>query len=249
MGVSRLHVHIITNDPEIGRGALLQDLVKPFAGDSFALTVETFWNPSDPKEMTWRHKRLFDDVFFPDPGLTHFLYLEDDMRFSEANLKYWLRYRVTLGESGFLPGFVRYEISHLNNGLYFSDNVFPTELQNNLVHLGGESFLTPHNPYAALYIVDKTLAAEYRVSKSFDPVASGDVISWPSTERSAMGLMFENPPGGRRCRFVVPYDPVTRLPHRNSFVHHLPNTFANGERPGLAIQYGSLPFSKFISEE
>jgi hypothetical protein len=249
MNIRLLHIHVITNTESDADKRLLHELVEPFMPDNTSLSIEGFWNPIDPKEMTWRHKRLFDDVFFPSTELTHFLYVEDDMRFSMANLEYWLSYKERLEAVGLLPGFVRYELRGANNTIYLSDNVYQTPLEHNLIEVKDESFLTPHNPYPALYIVDRLLAEEYRKSKSFDPRLSEEIIGWPSTERSAMGLMFENRPMGRSCRFVVPYNPGRKTPHWSCLVHHLPNTFANGERAGLAIEYGSLPLRDFAAAD
>ena len=58
--------------------------------------------------LTWAHKRLFRYAL-RDQGFSHFIYLEDDLRFTRESLTYWCRFREPLALHGLLPGFVRYD--------------------------------------------------------------------------------------------------------------------------------------------
>jgi hypothetical protein len=223
--------------------ALIHGLLRPMLSPRFHYDIEIFWNPEDPKQMTWIHKQLFDKAFLPDNSFTHFLYLEDDIRFTRLNLEYWLEYRYKLEPAGLIPSFVRYEFNRKSSDIRLTDCIRPTRILGNLIDISGEYFLSPDNPYSAMYLLDRPLAEEYRASRSFDREQSKLVIGWPATERSAMGLCFEQIPQGRTCRIVVPFNPDNKLPYFSCLIHHLPNNFTNGETPTFEYPFGALPLA------
>lgn len=240
MQLAQVHVHVITSTFELDQKRQIANLLRPFQSPAFSAEIESFWDPDDPKAMTWQHKKLFDSAFLGNGRFTHFVYLEDDLRFTWNNLTYWLRYRDVLKPYGFIPSFVRYEYNMTDHDLYASDCVEPTRVGQSALLVDGEIFVMPHNPYCAMYVMDHELGEEYRRSRSFDPETSQTVSGWPSTKRSAMGLCFDPIPPGRQSRFLVPFDIGRRLPHLGALVHHLPNNFANRQFPIEGYQHGAL---------
>jgi hypothetical protein len=124
--------------------------------------------------------------------------------------------------------------------LKLTDCIVATSIESVVLELNGEKFITPQNPYSAMYVLDRDLVYDYIAMDSFDSERSKTRIGWPSTERAAMGMMFENIPAGRVCRNVVPIDQDSGRPLFASFIHHLPNNFTNGEMLTEKFPFGSV---------
>jgi hypothetical protein len=102
-------------------------------------------------------------------------------------------------------------------------------------------FINMQSPYAAIFILDKELAHEYTATRSFDRLASSEVVNYHIRERAAMGLTFENVPAGFRFRYVVPYSNDKSVPHF-CWVHHTTNRFA---RAGGRV-FGKVPMNELL---
>jgi hypothetical protein len=173
--------------------------------------------------LTWAHKCLFHQAL-RDPGFSHFIYLEDDIRFTRESLSYWCRHREPLALHGLLPGFVRYET--LDDARYVVD-----QQKRQRVDRAGRPrvtlsrsdtgrgsgpdlrFVNLNNPYQGMYVIDRELAIDHlRSSPARSPLLSG-AIRWPNNmhehgllirERAAMGPIFDDVPPGFIARNVVP---------------------------------------------
>ena len=73
-----------------------------------------------PYFLPWSSLLAFREQF-NDTSYTHFLYLEDDIKVSKANIIYWLAARESLKEFGFYPSFLRKELNETNNEWYCTD--------------------------------------------------------------------------------------------------------------------------------
>ena len=82
-----------------------------------------------------------------------------------------------------------------------------------------------------MFILDRDLALEYVISRSFDRELSMDVRpQWGLGERASMGLCFENPPEGFSCRYAIPVNPATLKTPYWSWVHHMASTYTKNTR-------------------
>ncbi|HTW41648.1 MAG TPA: hypothetical protein VMD79_05000 [Solirubrobacteraceae bacterium] len=174
--------------------------------------------------LTWAHKPLFRRVL-GDPGFSHLIYLEDDIRFTRESLAYWCRFREPLARHGLLPGFVRYE--SLGDARYLPDHrrrqqVDRADRQCLVLRepLSGDAstldlrFVSLENPYQAMYVLDRGLASDHLWrSPARSPLLSR-TIRWPNNdiqwraalirERAALGPILDEVPPGFGSRNVVP---------------------------------------------
>lgn len=236
-----IDVRIVTNTFDIEAKASILALLRPFQSEKFQISINSFWDEADPKRMTWVHKSLIADEFLSSTEYTHFIYLEDDLRFCGRNLEYFIQMRPILDPLGFIPSFVRYEFNFDKHQLFTSDIIRSSPLSEQSICVRDRYFVMANNPYCAAYILDKELAAEYVNTTSFDHDRSTAVCRWPSTERSAMGLCFENVPPGHLSRFKILVDLDRGIPAAECLIHHLPNNFTNRTWPEGHTPFGKTP--------
>lgn len=203
-----------------------------------------------PYELTWCHKGMIRDEFLNESNhYTHFVYLEDDIALDFNNFCYFFHFRKVLKDLGVLPGFLRFEISPSGDEVV-SDFIYRYSIDcmykiphENLV------FFNTENPYMACFILDRELAKEYVDSPSFDNNQSQLLIwsknlNWPTRERAAMGLTFENIPPYFSSRYVLPVNSATICCPNFCLIHHLPNNYANDpNHPAGKISINSLFYS------
>jgi hypothetical protein len=173
--------------------------------------------------LTWAHVPLLRAAARTD-RFSHLIYLEDDMRFTDAHLSYWRRYRRPLAEHGLLPGFVRFEWR--DGERYVVDALRPVDpaLRRRLIRIAGEPvhFVNLDNPYQALYVLDREFYEHhFRFSRGRSPLRSR-TSEWEVRERAATGPIFDDVPHGLVSRNVVPVlldgdrqrlDPVCLVEH------------------------------------
>ncbi len=241
LDVDRVTVAVLTNAPETTAG----DLRSRFATGPQEVSVTTVagvasfdrqpagghrilvvgWRPGPLRRsgfyLTWAHKELFRRAL-QDPGLSHLIYLEDDMRFTEESLAYWCRFREPLARHGLLPGFIRYE--SFKDARYVVDQKAPQRVDQagrpRLVLSAPGSgpdpdllFVSLDNPYQGMYVLDRELAMEHLSSSPARSPLLSRAIRWPNgvqwreamvRERAAIGPIFDDVPAGFGSRNVVP---------------------------------------------
>lgn len=208
--------------------------------------------------LTWAHKSLFRQAV-KDPGFSHFVYLEDDLRFTSESLAYWCRFRAPLASHGLLPGFVRYEV--LDDVRYVVDqkarqnvdpanrrHVSPDQLHPSHGADTNLHFVNLDNPYQGMYVLDRELAIEHlRSSPARSPVLS-TTVSWPNglqkrgaiiRERAAMGPIFDHVPPGFQSRNCVPVQTLPSGEYRldaSCLVEHLTGNYSRSN-----TVFGKIP--------
>lgn len=155
--------------------------------------------------LTWGHVPILRAAA-RGGRFSHLAYLEDDMRLTDAHLRYWSRYRRPLAAHGLLPGLVRFE--EREGERYLVDALYPLDpaLRRRVVEVDGApvAFVNLANPYQALYILDPALAAtHFRFSRGRTPLRSR-ASEWAVRERAASGPIFDDVPEGLVSRNVVP---------------------------------------------
>ena len=155
--------------------------------------------------LTWGHVPILRAAARGE-RFSHLVYLEDDMRLTDAHLRLWSRYRRPLAEHGLLPGFVRFE--QREGERYLVDALHPLDpaLRRRVVAVDGRPvpFVNLANPYQALYILDRALAAtHFRFSRGRSPLRSR-TSEWEVRERASSGPIFDEVPEGLVSRNVVP---------------------------------------------
>jgi hypothetical protein len=195
-----------------------------------SVDIRCYSNLPHPFDLTWCHKAIIAEEFARDNHgrYTHFIYLEDDIRFSFANFCYFVEFREILRGTGLLPAFVRVEYRESVDRFVATDACCPVRvpLQPH-VYIGNIIVINMPNPYNPCFVLDLELAEEYMQSRSFDNEGSRAVCPWDVRERAAMGLCFEHIPALFQSRYVVPAYRQTAVVPKFAWISHLPNNYAN----------------------
>ncbi|MBF0358575.1 MAG: hypothetical protein HQL70_08190 [Magnetococcales bacterium] len=251
--VEKLHVTITTNTDNQEHLLKLSSLCNLFSGlNGKSFSIIYYQNLSDPLLLTWCHKHLITDQFLGgNSQYSHFIYLEDDMKFSFGNYAYFVTYRKMLSEQRVIPSFLRVEFSNSVGKYVNTDHENRIELSKAPKLQVDEryTFINPPNPYCAFYILDIELANEYVKSPSFTLNGAKSVVGWRVRELSAMALTFENIPHGFSSRYVIPVAKQLRTTPLFSWVFHLPNNYADGNNPFTkGHNYGTIGMDDIFSK-
>jgi len=193
-----------------------------------------------PYLLTWCHLDIFREKFNQHQGITHFMYLEDDIRIHSGNIAYWLKAREMLRLYGLIPSFLRFELKSGETTPYSSDvtKTIPFRQLPKIRVSDHYYFVNLRKPYQGMYLMDRELMHEHLSGPSCSP----DFGIWNIREKAAQGLTFANIPAGYFSRNLVGYDSSTRQIDPDALIHHTPNNYANNPDSG----FGKLPVSELI---
>lgn len=244
--VRRIDIRVMINDvPDAEFDALHAVLAATLSANA-TVTLVRCRDLAHPFDLAWAHKRLIPDEFLAEASpYSHFVYLEDDMRFGFRNFRYFVEHRPFLATHGLIPSFLRVEYSTEAQEMRCTDvqNSMPFDRLRKLER-GPYLFVAHTNPYCAVYVLDRDLAREYVASASFDHAASATIRDIGTRERSAMGLCWENVPRGFRSRYAIPIDPQRAIAAGECWVPHLPNNYTTRMRSAS----GKLPMRNLIRQ-
>ncbi|MBM3658315.1 MAG: hypothetical protein FJW95_02275 [Actinobacteria bacterium] len=192
--------------------------------------------------LTWGHIAVMRAAL-ASGQYSHFVYLEDDIGFTQENLDYWCRYRSHLASAGLLPGFVRFEEKADERFVIDLKQPVPRAHPRRHVECGEEgtrTFLVMPNPYQAMYVVDRPLAAEhFRFSPARSPFTSLGARGggWGVRERAAMGPIFDDVPRGLHARNAVleRAEPTGPQLHPGCMIGHLAGGYVDEPQFGLPV--------------
>ncbi len=242
--VESVEIVICTDSDDSAILATLNRLFEKLVDDRFSVRIASFPEVHDrnPRELAWAHKPVQRAAFAQEaPRYTHFITLEDDILFTEANFRYFCHLREPLGAHGLLPGFVRLEFNNREADIFACDqHGTQTMLDRPLLAVCGLDFVPLTFPYMAMYVLDRTLMREYVDSFSFDMHASQQRTSWGLMERAVMGLTWERVPATFLSRQVVPLKGGTLMPHPMSWIYHGPSNYTNDYSPGPNYVCGKI---------
>lgn len=239
LGARRTQALIVTNATDSASLTSIRNAALPHITADFSAEVMPTPPLLHPHHLPWAQKRLIVERFLGSgSAFTHIVSLEDDMAFGREGFSYWLQYRPLLAAHGLIPSFMRTEMRPGDSVIYATDATAVNSMRRRpLVRVGAFSFVALDNPYCGMFVLDRVLAREYAVSKSFHMDASKSRSSWGTRERAAMGLCWERPPRGFSVRHVVPVDEATMSVAPCCHVRHLPGNYANDP----ATRHGKLP--------
>jgi hypothetical protein len=261
--VDRLEIVVLTNSPdEVGR-RLRDRYIDHYAVEIVMTSLQTRppvaalksiavvgWSPPRLKRpnwghyLTWAHKGIFEQAL-NNSDISLFLYLEDDIKFTNDSLRYWYKYRNMLATYDLLPGYIRVERKG-NSGFFIVDQdhaqslkrprvVCPKELTGDGV--GELTFIGLDNPYQGMYVLDLPLARyHFEKSAARENRRSSGVSPWGIRERAAIGPIFDNVPLGFKARNVVPVRQITPNNYElaeECFVEHLAGNYSRASESGF----------------
>ncbi len=227
MPVRRVSFFIYVNTDDADALRVVENLLAICRAPDRVMEVRPRVGLDNPFALCWQHKELFEAEFLPG-DYTHFIHLEDDMRFNLQNLHYFLGAREALRPFGLIPSFIRYEWNYTQSAAFATDQVHPIRKGDfPVIDAGDHYFTLMTSVYCACFLMDRELATEYIASRSFDRERSREVFNWEISERAAMGLAFESPPEGTYSRYTVPVAKSPAWPAPCSWVLHWPGNFTN----------------------
>jgi hypothetical protein len=258
LDVNKIIINIFTNSREVKTELIKRNMtknVKYFFYENYSkinVLHNSPWILNDLKSpwlLTWEHKKIMLEDIKNGNENSLFLYIENDMKFTQSNLDYWLQSRECLKSTSLIPSFVRVEYSHRQKCLVAID------------HFGGKAskiselpqfknhekiFVQLVNPYCATNLMDLKIAEEYANSKAFSEIESRDLTWWDIGARTSMGVQFLDVPYNFTSRHVVPVEKSGK--HYkvldSAILHHLPNLYCQVAE----IEKGFLPVDLLISE-
>ena len=244
LNVSRLDVTVFTNASASNDLKILEQLFSKFTSPRMTIAISSHPEVTAAlMTLPWIHKSFMKDNHLAENSpYTHYLYLEDDMLFSQVNLTYFVNFSASLRSFGLIPGLVRYEYNETEHDIFTAGQIGTQDfLHKTRVVCNDTDFIGLDEPYAAMFILDREMMDEYVSSRSFDSEASIGVVGWGSVQRAAMGLTWENVPPGFHARQVVPLRTGTTVPDAMCWVKHLPGKYTNDYSPSPNFVLGKTP--------
>lgn len=227
-----VHVWILTNRSDTSAHDAIQTAV-----NHANLRVITPSYLGHPYLLTWSHRPVLAECYSADPSFTHFLYMEDDLEITPANIDYWMASEPVLSKHNLIPGFVRFEYTaegeKRSSDIYRRHNFFDMAR----VTRGDYSWVNFRYPYQGFYLMNRSMMQEFQQGKSYSP----DSGRWNIREKANQGLIYENVPAGCYSRAFVGSRAGLGVDD-GALVHHVPNNYA-----GRGTKYGSIPIDDLIS--
>lgn len=193
-----------------------------------------------PYFLPWGHFPLFKKYYLSNTNISHFMYLEDDIKITPQNIVYWLRGRNELHRFGCYPSFVRFERNIADEMLYLTDITKSLRFQKTpKIKISSDYFyLSSSQPYQGMYLMDREMMGEYLKS----PACSPDFGSWGIREKATQGLTFVNVPSGFHSRNLIGCNLSNNSIDQDALIHHLPNNYANN----VHTEFGKLRTSQLL---
>lgn len=242
--VARLDVVVIINQEASDERESIRRLLRPLLTVPGDVEIMLAGRLEHPFHLPWRHKALIADRFLGDQTWTHFVYLEDDIRFGFGAFRHFLAARPLLAAHGFVPGFFRFEYSPKKRALFALDQIQPfhaAALPG--IEVGGQRFVAAPNPYCAMYVLDRELAEEHVADPSFDREGSERISPWDVRERAAMGLCWSRIPEGFTARQLIAVDTAHATVVPGCLVAHLAGNYTDDpDQP-----FGKVPLADVSS--
>jgi len=207
-----------------------------------------------PFHLTWAHKRVFREIVVDrdafSHGLSHLIYIEDDLGLAPGALDYWCTMRTVLVPYGLIPAFTRCEGPDSDLRLTSPERPFYVEELPGFDMPGNsnQKIVNMSCPYQGFYVLDAPLARYHFTCSSFrglnrSMASRGIGGRWGVRERAAAGAVFDQVPDGYLSRNVLLLEPGEAgyyAPVQQALVRHLPaNYYANPDSKNAKIPLGS----------
>lgn len=251
-----IEICIVTNTAEPSYINKLQEVIDEHTNNNISISIEIFDNLIHPWYLTWVHKSLMAKGFLTNK-YSHYLYLEDDIRLTNSNIKYWNKYREELKKYNFYPSFLRVEFNQIHKEWRATDITDRIRLSEQRVIRIDDAdlfFINSPQPYQGMFFYDHELMHEHLISitanaKDYGRLELVDADpNWPGggvAERANLGLTYFNVPSGYTSRNVLPFSRYYSLIDKDCLIHHIPNNYTN-DRPEMP--FGKISISNLLAD-
>lgn len=239
-------ITIVTNDMAIADAPELEAISNALDARGFRLEYDRAHSMEHPFHLTWWHKRRLRE-WHASGGSPNdlFIYIEDDIAIEWKSLKYFCDFLPALKGSGFIPGFMRYEIDESGSKMAVDQTITQIVDNSDILQFNGARFASSLYPYWAGFIMDRELCGEYisspwfgRTSAELEPKARGHTCR----VHSAWALTYWNVPERRPSRYLIPVD-ANLEPLDDCLVWHSANNYHGSNKD----RFGSIEVSKIFA--
>ena len=175
-------------------------------------------NDLDKGYLTWKCRSLMEKQ---KNDYEYFSYLEHDIKFTEDNLQYWLKYQDQLDKKNYHVGFLIYEKNNSDNQNY---SIHIVRKLNRYLNIEGKKFvINDLENYCCFWIYNKDQFHKFLKSKwwSFKKRAHNFRHNYGITERSSIGFHSLN-----MNYFKATLLPeIDNQPDPNCFIEHMTNNY------------------------
>lgn len=189
-----------------------------------------------PWNLVWEHKALLEKDFKKGNNKSLYLYIENDIMFSQKNLQYWLDEIKLISKYSLIPSFLRVEYDRKNKKWIAIDVFSNGKLSVKTlpkISIGSKLFVQLPNSYSGLYLLNQTQLKTHLASKAFSKSASKELTWWDLGARATSGNQFVSVPRGFSSRHVIKLDRNSLLPDEAVLVHHMPNLYTKTLKLGV----------------
>jgi len=190
--------------------------------------------------LPWAHKPLLLAAYNLKK-YDYYLYSEDDIFITKANIEYFDQHRILLKKFHLYPMFTRVEWSKRNAQWVFTDIQHRIRLdQTSCIKFSNVDYEYDYycstNPYQAMLMYDNELMNEHINSQTFDIRLYGGVENISSNpnhpgggvaEKAALGLTFQGLTSTLTSRCLIPLHHYYHCIDTRAFVHHLGDAYAD----------------------
>jgi hypothetical protein len=194
-----------------------------------------------PWNLVWEHKSLLEKDYKKGNSKSLYLYIENDILFTQQNLQYWIDEIKVTSKYSLMPSFLRVEFD-VKNEKWVAIDVFNNTKLNvkslPRLKIRNKLFVQLPNSYSGLYLLNHSQLKIHIASKAFSKTASKDLTWWDLGARATSGNQFVGVPKGFSSRHVIKLDRKTLIPDESVIVHHMPNLYTKtlklgANTPGL----------------
>ena len=186
----------------------------------------------NPYYLTWENRKIIEDVV---DTYDIQIYLEDDIKFTNTNLNYWLNYNEIVTKKGYNLGFFRVEFDETEKMI--TDLTRPLTKMVSIDNI--DYIVNDNNPYCGFWIYSKEELKQFIKSKEW----KFDFKQYGIREKSAIGWHGK---GMRRYKeTIIPLKKEIDkyMTTDDCTVHHLPNNYINSN------SFCSIKFPIILSKE
>jgi len=219
---------VITNAPRKEQTELIHNAM------SAEGVVPQFMVPTGlghPFLLPWSHLPVFKKFLGSSEPISHFMYLEDDIRVERNNVEYWLQGREFLRPHSLIPSFLRVERKQDDSPFVLSDHSSGYNMSNLpfVAYEPGLRYVNLPKPYQGMYLLDRELMQEYFAGPAYNPDFK---TPFGTRESAAQGITFTSVPRGYTSRNLLLCHESAARPHQDALIHHASNTYALKPSPG-----------------
>ena len=169
-----------------------------------------------PYYLTWENRNVIEESI---DTYDIQIYLEDDMKFTKANLNYWLKYSDLVTGKGYNLGFLRIEFNE--------KEMFFTDLDQKLtevIYIDNKKYIVNNiNTYCGFWIYSKEELKKFVKSKEWN----FNFKNYGKREKSAIG--WHGAGMSRYKNTIIPLEEDNNqyITPKDCTIHHLPNNYIN----------------------